>query len=327
MLRLNKVFAVCMIAVLAIAVAACGNNNNNAKESSPAKSSEGKKITIGMSFPAADHGWLGAIISNAEDEAKAQGVEYLVTTAADPNKQTNDIEDLISKKVDAIVMLPVESEALTPVAEKVKAANIPLIIVDRELTSDNFTAVVKGDNTGIGRSAGKYLADLLGGKGDIVEIIGVPATVTTMRSDGFREVLKDHPDMKIIVSQAGDFQKEKSLNVMQNILQANPHIDAVYTHDDEMALGVLQAINEAKRTDIKVVTGAGGNKDVYKLIKEGNSLIKATFIYSPLMVKDAVKVAVDIVNGKQPAERITVLPADPVTKDNVDKFLDENANY
>lgn len=305
---------------LIVGLVGCGGQQTS-------NSSGGKEITLGLSFPAADHGWLGAIIKNAEDEAKAQGVKYLITTAADPNKQTNDVEDLISKKVDAIVMLPIESAAMTPVAKKVLDAGIPLIIVDREIESDNFTAVVKGDNKGIGLGAGKYLAEVLGGKGKIVEIIGVPSSVTTLRSEGFREAIKDYPDMQIIASQAGDFQKEKSLNVMQNILQSQPQIDAVYTHDDEMALGVIQAIKEAKRTDIKVVTGAGGNKEVYQLIKNGDPLMKATFTYSPLMVKDAVKLAVDIVNGKKPAQKVITLEAKRVTKENIDQFYDPNANY
>ncbi|UFJ40815.1 substrate-binding domain-containing protein [Brevibacillus humidisoli] len=320
------------ILALLLALAGCGGQSQSTGGSSTGTAGEtaagGEKAkTIGMSFPAADHGWLGAIIKNAEDEAKAQGIQYVITTAADPNKQTNDVEDLISQKVDAIVMLPIESAALTPVAKKVKEAGIPLVIVDREIESDDFTALVKGDNKGIGQGAGKYLAEQLGGTGKIVEIIGVPSSVTTLRSEGFREAIQDHPGMEIIVSQSGDFQKEKSLHVMQNILQSQPQIDAVYTHDDEMALGVLQAIKEANRTDIKIVTGAGGHKDVYKLIKDGDSLLKATFIYSPLMVKDAVKVAVDIVNGKTPSEKEIVLEAAQVTQENVDQYYDENANY
>lgn len=315
-----------------LALAGCGGQQKTETGAAPSGGQEGgttapAEKVIGMSFPAADHGWLGAVIKNAEDEAKAEGIKYVVTTAADPNKQTNDIEDLISKKVSAIVMLPIESAAMTPVAKKVKEAGIPLIVIDRELESDDFTALVKGDNKGIGTAAGKYLVDKLGGKGKIVEIIGVPSSVTTLRSEGFREAIKDHPDMQIIVSQSGDFQKEKSLAVMQNILQSQPQIDAVYTHDDEMALGVLQAIKEAKRTDIKVVTGAGGHKDVYKLIKENDPLMQATFTYSPLMVKDGVKLAVEIVNGKTPAEKVQVLEAAPVTKENVDKYYDPNANY
>jgi len=285
-------------------------------------------VTVGMSFPSATHGWMGAIIKNAQDQAKASGVKHVMTTAADPNKQMNDVEDLIAKKVSAVVMLPIETDAMTRAAEKLKAAKIPLVIVDREVKTEDFAALIKGDNVGIGTNAAGFIAKQLGGKGNIVEIIGVPASVTTQRSQGFRDALaKTGPDMKIIASQAGDFQREKSLNVMQNVLQQHPKIDAVYTHDDEMALGVLQAIKEAKRTDIKVVTGAGGNKAVYKLIQSNDPLMKATFVYSPLMVKDAVKVAVDIARGKPPASKTITIPADAVTAANVASKYDANANY
>ena len=114
---------------------------------------------------------------------------------------------------------------------------------------------------------------------------------------------------------------------MTNLLQQHPKIDAVFTHDDEMALGVLQAIKEAKRTDIKIVTGAGGNKDVYKLIAAKDPLMKATFVYSPLMVKDAVKVAIDVAKGKPPANKTIMIPAIGVTAENVAKMYDANANY
>jgi ribose transport system substrate-binding protein len=168
----------------------------------------------------------------------------------------------------------------------------------------------------------------LGGTGSVVEIIGVPASVTTQRSQGFRdEIAKSFPGLKIIASQAGDFQREKSLNVMQNLLQQHPRIDAVYTHDDEMALGVLQAIREAKRNDVKVVTGAGGNKSVFKLIADKDLMMKATFIYSPLMVKDAVKVAIEVARGKAPANKTITIAASAVTVENVGKFYDANANY
>ena len=285
-------------------------------------------VTIGMSFPSATHGWMGAVIKNAQDQAKSSGVRHVMTTAADPNKQTNDIEDLIAKKVAAVVMLPIETDAMTRAATKLKAANIPLVIVDREVKTDDYAALIKGDNVGIGTNAAAYIGKALGGKGNVVEIIGVPASVTTQRSQGFRDAIaKDYPGLKVIASQAGDFQREKSLNVMQNLLQQHPKIDAVYTHDDEMALGVLQAIREAKRTDIQVVTGAGGSKAVYKLIADKDPLMKATFIYSPLMVKDAVKVAVDIARGKAPASKVITIPATGVTAANVASLYDAKANY
>jgi ribose transport system substrate-binding protein len=283
--------------------------------------------TIGMAFPAADHGWLGAVIADAKDEAAALHVKSVITTAGDPNKQTNDVEDLISKKVDAVVILPIETDAMTQVAAKLKAAHIPVVILDRELNTQDFTALIKGDNVGVGLNAGKYIARALGGKGNVVEISGVPSSVTTQRSQGFRDGIKGHPGIRIVASQPGDFQREKSLTVMQNILQSQPHIDAVYTQDDEMALGVLQAIKEAKRTDIKIVTGVGGDKEVYKLIAERDPLMKATFVYSPLMAKQAVKMAVDIANGRAPKQKITTAPGTQVTIDNVKQFYDPNANY
>jgi ribose transport system substrate-binding protein len=283
---------------------------------------------IGMSFPSATHGWMGAIIKNAEDEAKNQKVRYVMTTSADATKQTSDIEELIAKKVSAVVMLPIEVDAMTNIARKLMAANIPLVVVDRELNTNEYTALVKGDNTGIGINAARYIGGALKGSGSVVEIIGVPASVTTQRAQGFRqELARLYPDIRIIASEAGDFQRDKSQTVMRGILRAYPKIDAVYTHDDEMALGVLQAIKEAKRTDVKIVTGAGGNKLVYQLIAGGDRLMKATFIYSPLMVKDAVKLAIDHLGGKPLKNKVVVIPATTVHMGNISRLYDPKANY
>jgi ribose transport system substrate-binding protein len=283
---------------------------------SEAGSSEGGKeddtLKIGISLPSATHGWMGALIDSAEKQAKAlkesDGIEYVMTNAADPNKQANDVDDLIAQDVDVIVMLPIESAALSPVGQKVKDAGIPLVIVDRELENDAATVVVKGDNEGIGVNAGKYFVEKLKGRGA-----------------GFKEAM-ENSDIEIIASQSGDFSTEKSLEVMQNILQAHPEIDAVFTQDDGMALGVLQAIKEAGRKDIQFVTGAGGGKAVFEDMKE-DGLITATFLYSPTMVEDAVKIAADIAKGNKPAESMVVKEATQVTKDNVDEFYDPESKF
>lgn len=291
---------------------------------------EDDKLKIGISLPSATHGWMGALIDSAEKQAKelkeSDGIEYVMTNATDPNKQANDVDDLIAQDVDVIVMLPIESAALTPVGQKIKDAGIPLVIVDRELENDAATVVVKGDNEGIGVNAGKYFVEKLNGKGKVVEITGPPSSVTEQRGSGFKEAMESAGGIDVIASQSGDFSTEKSLEVMQNILQAHPHIDAVFTQDDGMALGVLQAIKEAGRKDIKFITGAGGGKAVFDNMKE-DGLITATFLYSPTMVADAVKIAADIAQGNDPDENIIVKEATQVTKDNVEEYYNPDSKF
>jgi ribose transport system substrate-binding protein len=307
-----------------------GGNQDNTQSTT-----NNKTFKIGLSFPSADHGWLGALIQNAKQEAQShKNVSYILTMADNPVKQSSDIDDLINQKVDAIVMDPIESAALTPAADKIKKAGIPLIIVDRAINDDNYDVYIGGDNTQIGREAGKFIAEKLHGKGNVVVISGVPSSVTTERTQGFEDVIKNYPDIKIVATQPGDFQKEKSFNVMQNILQSQSKIDAVYTEDDEMALGVIQAIKNANRQNEMFVTGVGGDKQVYQLLKNKDKLMAATFIYPPTLSGSAVRLAIDYLEGKGLDElwektipREIILDAPTVTADNVDKFYDPNANY
>ncbi|TWT25201.1 substrate-binding domain-containing protein [Planomicrobium sp. CPCC 101110] len=326
---MKKLWIIFMALVTVFGLAACGSSGESGSSESGGGETD-DTVKIGISLPSATHGWMGALIDSAEKQAKAlqesEGIEYVMTNAADPNKQANDVDDLIAQDVDAIVMLPIESAALTPVGQKIKDAGIPLVIVDRELENDAATVVVKGDNEGIGVNAGKFFVEQLGGKGKVVEISGPPSSVTEQRGAGFKEAVEGAEGMEIIASQSGDFSTEKSLEVMQNILQANPQIDAVFTQDDGMALGVLQAIEEAGRTDIQFVTGAGGAKQVFEDIKN-DGLMKATFLYSPTMVEDAVKIAADLAKGEEPAETMVVKEATQVTKENVDEYYDPESKF
>ncbi|QHJ72075.1 substrate-binding domain-containing protein [Planococcus halotolerans] len=322
-----KKFIILMLALAAAMVlAACGEDGGTAEGGS----GDDDTLTIGISLPSATHGWMGALIDNAEQQAKelqeSEGIEYVMTNAADPNKQANDVDDLIAQGVDVIVMLPIESAALTPVGQKVKDAGIPLVIVDRELENDAATVVVKGDNEGIGINAGEYFIEQLNGQGKIVEISGPPSSVTEQRGSGFKEAIDGQDGMEIIASQSGDFSTEKSLEVMENILQANPEIDAVFTQDDGMALGVLQAIKEAGRTDIQFVTGAGGAKQVFEDI-QNDGLMSATFLYSPTMVRDAVKIAGELAQGNEPEETMVIKEATQVTEENVDEYYDPESKF
>lgn len=315
---------------------------NNAENESTEQTTAAKgEYTIGISLPSADHGWMGALIANAKAEAeKHDNVKYLLYTAKDPAKQTSDIEDLITKKVDAVVMLPMESAALTPAAEKVAKANIPLIVIDRAVNTESYRTYVGGDNYGIGFGDAKYLVDELvkkNGKaaGKVVEISGVPSTVTDLRSKGFRDYIKDYPDVQIVATQPGDFTREKSLKAMENILQANKEIDAVYSQDDDMTIGIVQAIRDAKREKDMFIVSSGGMKEVYLMMKE-KSLpeVIVSLTYSPTMGGTAVNMAVKILQNEgldgfweKSVPHHIILEATPVTPENVDQYMKADANY
>jgi ribose transport system substrate-binding protein len=330
-------FTIVAALLLAIGVAACGGGDTKtvtetaAAESTPAEGT-GKTVTIIASVPPTDHGWLGAISKNAKKAAEQhKDVKFELLEAADADSQAQQIQQAIAKKPDALVVLPQDGEALTPVAQQAQKAGIPVVNIDRLFTKpDAATATVLGDNYQIGVLAADYIADQIKCKGNIVEIQGLAGiSVTTDRSKGFTDELKKKcPDggAKIVASQPGDFNPDTGLKVMENILTAQKKIDAVYTHDDDMAQGVVQAIRNSGREDEMFLTGVGGSSDAMKQIKAGG-LYRATFLYNPNMAATAVNMARLIALGQGfpelvPPEvpRQLIVPAATVTKDNVDKY-------
>ena len=327
-------------ALLAVGVAACGGDTETVTVEAPAGGDEspasgtknGEKIKIIASVPPTDHGWLGAISKNAKSEAeKYDDVDFELLQAADADSQAQQVEQAIAQKPDVLVVLPQDGAALTPVAQKAEKAGIPVVNIDRLFTApDAATATVLGDNYQIGILAADYIADQLKCKGNVVEIQGLAGiSVTEDRTKGFTDELKKKcPDggVKIVASQPGDFNPDQGLKVMENILQAEDQIDAVYTHDDDMAQGVVQAIRNAGRDGDMFLTGVGGSQDAMDQIKEGG-LYRATFLYNPNMAATAVNMARLIGLGEGfpelvPPEvpRQLVVPAAVVTKDNVDKY-------
>jgi ribose transport system substrate-binding protein len=329
-------------AVLSLVVAACGdsgetktvtvNSSSQTADTESGSNPSGEKVKIVASVPPTDHGWLGAISKNAKAAAgKYDDVDFELLEAADADSQAQQIEQVISSKPDALVVLPQDGDALTPVAQKAEEAGIKVVNVDRLFSEpDAATATVLGDNFQIGVLAGEYIAEQTKCQGNVVEIQGLAGiSVTEDRTKGFEEALKKHcPDggLKIVASQPGDFNPDTGLKVMENILQAQKKIDAVYTHDDDMAQGVVRAIANADRTDEMFLTGVGGSEDAMKQIKEGG-LYRATFLYNPNMAATAVNMARLLALGEGfeqlvPPEvpRQLVVPAAVVTKDNVDEY-------
>jgi ribose transport system substrate-binding protein len=327
-------------ALLAVGIAACGGSDTKtvtvqaqSGDESPASGTDsGKKVKIIASVPPTDHGWLGAISKNAKSAAEQyDDVDFQLLQAADADSQAQQVEQAISQKPDVLVVLPQDGAALTPVAQKAEAAGIPVVNIDRLFTADDAaTSTILGDNRQIGVLAADYISDQLKCKGNVVEIQGLAGiSVTEDRTKGFTDELKKKcPDggLKIVASQPGDFNPDQGLKVMENILQAEDSIDAVYTHDDDMAQGVVQAIRNAGREDEMFLTGVGGSQDAMEQIKEGG-LYRATFLYNPNMAASAVNMARLIGLGEGFSElvppevpRQLIVPAAVVTKDNVAQY-------
>ncbi len=326
-------------AVAAVVFAACGGEETTTTVTAPGTGAAGtsaggtgETVRIVASVPPTDHGWLGAISKNAQEAAdQYDDIDFELLEAADSDSQAQQIEQVISDKPDALVVLPQDGEALTPVAQKAEAAGIPVINVDRLFSEpDAATATILGDNYQIGVLAADYIAQELDCKGNVVEIQGLAGiSVTDERSRGFTDELdKQCPDggIEIVASQPGDFNPDTGLKVMENILSAEDQIDAVYTHDDDMAQGVVQAIRNAGREDEMFLTGVGGSQDAMDQIKEGG-LYRATFLYNPAMAASAINMARLIALGEGfpelvPPEvpRQLIVPAAVVTQDNVDDY-------
>jgi ribose transport system substrate-binding protein len=335
--------AMAAAALLAFGAVACSDDDDEGGENGGANASQsasqdsespasGGPVTIVASVPPTDHGWLGAISKNAEEAASQyDDVDFRLLEAADSDSQAQQIEQVISDKPDALVVLPQDGEALTPVAQKAEEAGIPVVNVDRLFSApDAATATILGDNYQIGVSAADYISQELDCKGNVVEIQGLAGiSVTEERTKGFADQLKKVcPDggIEIVATQPGDFNPDTGLKVMENILQAQDQIDAVYTHDDDMAQGVVQAIRNAGREDEMFLTGVGGSQDAMAQIEEGG-LYRATFLYNPSMAASAVNMARLIALGEGfeelvPPEvpRQVIVPAATVTQDNVSEY-------
>lgn len=282
---------------------------------------------IGISVPAATHGWVAATAYYAEKKAKELGLNYKLVVSANPNEQASQLEELILMKCSAIVLFP-HNDEVTIAAQKVLDAGIPLVNFDRKVNVDS-TAYLAGDNPGIGSEGAKYIADKLGGKGKVV-IVGVPSwgAINTERIDAFKAYVKDNlPDLEIINEYGADTAAaQDGLKVMADALTANPQIDAVFSVDDELSIGIQKAIEEAKRSDVKVVTGGGGMQSYFKLMGEQKDIWYASALYSPSMIQDCVQIAKDILDGKTP-QKSTIIPSVVVDRDSAADHLDANSPY
>jgi ribose transport system substrate-binding protein len=257
----------------------------------------GKPLKIGYSMPSATHGYMARAIYWAEKgmaDWKAQDptIEFVFVTADNVNKQANDIEDLIQQGIDALIVFPFDA-SVTSVVEKAFEAGIYTVVMDRGTTKPVYNVYLSNDDEGYARTGMEYVAKQLGYKGNVVIIEGIPTPINTVRVDAMKAVVEKYPDMQIIDSQPGDWNMQKALSVMENYLQKYDQIDAVYTADDDMMLGAMQAYKESGRSDIKLFLGGGADKRVIKTIMDGSDpLVTANVTYPPDQCATVVSLAV-----------------------------------
>lgn len=218
---------------------------------------------VGFSQMESDNPWRIAETQSLRDEATKRGYEIVVTDAQGQTaKQVADVEDLIARRVDVILLAPREAEGLAPALQSAREANIPVVLIDREATGtagEDYVTFLGSNFIEQGQRAAEWLAQATGGQASIVELSGTPgSSVAADRAKGFRDGIAKYPGMKIVASQTGNFTRAQGERVMQNLAQSlGAGITAVYAHNDEMALGAIQALKSAGRTpggDVTVVS-------------------------------------------------------------------------
>ncbi|MFF1356745.1 substrate-binding domain-containing protein [Streptomyces sp. NPDC058297] len=314
--------------------------SNEPKEAKPAANDKpaaddkpGKHVTIGFAGPQADHGWLNAINDNATERAKKYSDVTLEATEGsnDTAAQIGQVETLINKKVDVLVILPADGKALTQVGLKAMRAGIPVVNLDRIFnTPQAYRCWIGGDNYGMGLSAGNYIGEQLKDKKNakVVELAGLDnLELTKQRSQGFDDALKNYPNIKKVARQAAEFTVESGQAKMSQLLQAQKNFDALWNHDDDQGVGALRAIKQAGRDDFLMVGGAGA-LSAMQAIEAGNSVLKATVLYPPTMAASAIDLARALGQGKgvsgmaefEIPAHVTLFSA-VVDKDNVAQYM------
>jgi ribose transport system substrate-binding protein len=342
-LLIKKKLGTGLVAGLAVfALAACTGNESNdddkdvsggtSQAESGSNDEAGDTVVIGFSAPAADHGWMGSITESARTVAEQyDDVELRVADGTnDVNLQISQVETFINEGVDAIVLLPFDGAAMTPVALQAMEAGIPVINVDREFDDPNAARVtILGDNYGMGVSAGQFVCENVEGDDAVVaEIAGIDSLPLTQdRSQGFEDALGEC-GLDVDNRVAADFTVEGGEAAAADLLQAAPQIDFLWNHDDDQGVGVLAAIDNAGRDEFAMIGGAG-SANAMRSIQAADGVLKATVVYPSTQAADGIKLARLLVQQKALGDLVEVevprliqLYAPVVTADNVDDYID-----
>ena len=335
-----KVTTLASIGLLAVAATlGLAANAPNAPEAKPVPAPVPAKapIKIGVSIPAADHGWTAGVVWWAKECAKLHpDVEWTIATAETPEKQISDIEALMAKKVDGLVILATESAPITPIAEEAHNRGILIVNVDRGFLKPVADIFIEGDNKAFGKKSAEFMVEKLGGKGkakgNLIVLEGIPCTVNTDRVNAAMEVFKTEPGIKIVGQAAANWNRQKALEVTETLLTKNPKVTAIWASDDDMALGAEQALAEKGIEGVWILGGAG-MKDIVKRVMDKDPMFPANITYPPSMIATGMELAATVLEGGKKEEKLKYMPqhlmidVDLITPQNAKRFYFADSVY
>ena len=271
---MKKLLTLFVVSMMVLAVS-CKKQDGGAQDDA-----QGKKITVGFSQIGAESDWRKASTVSIQEEAAKRGIELLFSDAQ--QKQENQIKavrSFIAQDVDVICLAPVVATGWEDVLKEAKSAKIPVILIDRKVTVSEdglYSCYIGSDCTEEGRKAARWVIENVGENAGIAELVGTVGSGPAIeRKKGFEEIIKDHPGLKIIKSQSGDFTRSQGKEVMEQFLKSpeKDQIKVLYAHNDDMALGAIQAIEEAGKVPGKdiVIISCDGVKEMFKMILAGKA--------------------------------------------------------
>ena len=291
-----------LLSVMVLAACSMEAPGSDSEETTEGGEASGD-YTIGFSISTLNNPFFVTLSEGAEAKAAELGATLSVVDAQDDaSKQASDVEDLIQQGVDMILINPVDSEAVASAVASANNADIPVITVDRSAESGEVVSHIASDNVAGGEMAAEHLLSLVGDGAKVAELEGVPgSSAARERGEGFNNIAADSLD--VVAKQTANFNRAEGLSVMENILQANPDVTGVFAHNDEMALGALEAI-EASGKDVTVV-GFDATDDAVAAVEEGR--LAGTIAQKPEMIGEmAVETAVQHLGGEEVEASIPV---------------------
>lgn len=326
MKNMKRIIALLLAVLMLFTLVACGPKEEQKTDDDQQKVDEPKTVKVGIAAPDVTHGWVAGVAYYAEKYCKDNNLEYKINTSADAASMTSNLDDLVNWGATVIVTWP-QWTGMETALQEIIDSGIPVVNFDVDVACEGIYKVT-GDNYDMGYQSAKYITDIVG-DGANIAVMDVPSSgsVCELRKEGFYAYLEEikYDQSNIFEVQLDSFARDDGLAVMADILEQHPQIDAVFSMDDETSIGSIQAITEAKRTDIKAITGGGGCQEYFRMIadEQYKDLGPASALYSPSMVQDAIKTAIDLMNGGT-AEPIVVIPTTIVSSANVAEYLDEN---